>query len=112
MPIQDPKLDEFIRLFNEEQFFEAHEVLENLWLVTAGEQKTFYKGLIQCAVALAHLKKNNSRGAEQVGRRSLSILEKFEDVRSFICVGELITDCRTFLASQKKEYPRIKTTSD
>jgi predicted metal-dependent hydrolase len=107
-----PKLDEFIRLFNEERFFEAHEVLEELWLVSNGEQKTFYQGLIQCAVALAHWKKNNSRGANQVGQRSFSILGQFGDTRETVCVAELIDDCEFFLASGKLRFPQIKTTSD
>jgi uncharacterized protein len=109
--VRHPKLDEFIRLFNKEDFYEAHEVLEELWLETAGDQKTFYKGLIQCAVALAHWKNGNPRGAHQVGHRSISILEAFEKTRDDIFVAELISDCKTFLAARNKEFPRIKTTS-
>jgi len=105
------KLEEFIRLFNAQAFFEAHEVLEELWLVTDGEQKLFYQGLIQCAVSLAHWKKNNMRGANQVGIRSLSILEKYEAQREQMRVDELICDCRHFLSGNKKEFPTIKTTS-
>ena len=107
-----PNLEEFIRLFNEEYFFEAHEVLEELWLVTSGDQKLFYKGLIQCAVAMAHWKKNNLRGAHQVGRRALSILEQFREIRETIYVKQLIEDSEKFLTAEKKEWPRIKTTSD
>ena len=106
------KLDEFIRLFNEERFFEAHEVLEELWLVSSGEQKTFYQGLIQCAVALAHWKKNNVRGANQVGQRSFSILEQFGHERETVCIAKLIDDCESFLASEDQQFPRINTTSD
>jgi predicted metal-dependent hydrolase len=106
------KLDEFIRLFNEGHFFEAHEILEELWLVSHGEQKTFYQGLIQCAVALAHWKKDNLRGAHQVGKRSFSILERFGDTRETIRIAELISDCESFFASKEDKLPRIKTTSD
>jgi predicted metal-dependent hydrolase len=110
--MRHPKLDEFIRLFNEERFFEAHEVLEELWLVSNGEQKTFYQGLIQCAVALAHWKKKNARGAHQVGRRSFSILEQFGNERETVYIAKLIDDCECFLASEDQQFPRIKTTSD
>jgi len=106
------KLEEFIRLFNEQSFFEAHEVLEELWLVTDGEQKLFYQGLIQCAVSLAHWKKSNSRGANQVGIRSFSILEKYGARRDKIQLDELVSDCQGFLSGQRKEFPTIKTTSD
>jgi uncharacterized protein len=105
------KLEEFIRLFNEQAFFEAHEVLEDLWLVTEGDQKLFYQGLIQCAVALAHWKKSNRRGADQVGARSLAILQRYGSVRNEICVDELIQNCREFLAGKKKDFPKINLTS-
>ena len=42
---------EGIRLFNEQEFFECHEVLEELWSETLGEEKKFYQGLIQAAVS-------------------------------------------------------------
>ena len=106
------KLEEFIRLFNEQSFFEAHEVLEELWLVTDGDQKLFYQGLIQCAVALAHWKKNNLRGATQVGARSFSILEKYGARRNQICIDELICDCQNFLEGHEKQFPTIKIASD
>lgn len=49
----------YFQCFNQQQFFEAHEVLEELWLPQ--RQKTtgnFYKGLIQLAGAFVHLQKN------------------------------------------------------
>ena len=110
--IRHPKLQKFIDLFNAELFFEAHEILEELWLVSHGEQKIFYQGLIQCAVALAHWKKRNPRGAHQVGKRSFQKLAKFGDSQETIYVKKLIEDCERFLAEEKQQYPRIKTASD
>jgi predicted metal-dependent hydrolase len=44
--------------FNRQLFFEAHEVLEELWLPERGGPKDhFYKGLIQLAGAFVHLQK-------------------------------------------------------
>ncbi len=54
---------EGIRLFNEEDFFECHEVLEELWSETLGAEKKFYQGLIQAAVALFHFGNENLGGA-------------------------------------------------
>ena len=53
------KYVEGIRLFNEEEFFECHEVLEELWQETLGREKKFYQGLIQAAVALFHFGNEN-----------------------------------------------------
>ena len=66
---------EGIRLFNEEEFFECHEVLEELWAETIGEEKRFYQGLIQAAVALFHFGNENLGGARKV---YLSMREKLQ----------------------------------
>ncbi|MCU0787398.1 MAG: DUF309 domain-containing protein [Verrucomicrobia bacterium] len=48
----------FFDCFNQEQFYEAHEVLEDLWLLDRkGLDGDFYKALIQLAGAFVHLQK-------------------------------------------------------
>jgi hypothetical protein len=51
-----------IQLFNEHEFFEAHEVWEDIWHMAYGLKHDFYQGLIQCAVALEHYRRSNPRG--------------------------------------------------
>ena len=51
-----------IHLFNEHEFFEAHEVWEDIWHMAYGTKYEFYQGLIQCAVALEHYARSNPRG--------------------------------------------------
>src|SRR6266542_2787532 len=54
----------YFECFNEGLFFEAHEVLEKLWLPERKEPNgLFYKGLIQLAGAFVHLQKNRLRPA-------------------------------------------------
>jgi uncharacterized protein len=55
-----------IALFNAAEFFEAHEVLEDVWRAAPEPEKKFLQGLIQVAVGLHH----HSRG-NIVGCRSL-----------------------------------------
>jgi predicted metal-dependent hydrolase len=57
-----PQYLDGIRLFNEGHFFEAHEAWEDVWRETTGPARTFYQGLIQCAVAMEHLRRANPRG--------------------------------------------------
>lgn len=47
----DARLREGIRLFNERQFFECHEILEPFYQETDDENKPFLEGLIQLAAA-------------------------------------------------------------
>jgi predicted metal-dependent hydrolase len=51
-----------ITLFNEHEFFEAHEVWEDIWHEAYGTKFEFYQGMIQCAVALEHYARSNPRG--------------------------------------------------
>lgn len=44
--------------FNSGDYYEAHDVLEHLWLETDGPDHRFYKGLIQFAGAFVHLRKH------------------------------------------------------
>ena len=57
---------EGIRLFNEEEFFECHDVLEELWADVVGEERKFLQGLIQAAVALFHFGNENLGGARKM----------------------------------------------
>jgi predicted metal-dependent hydrolase len=62
----DPRYLAGIVLFNDGDFFEAHEVWESLWMETAGDDKRFYQGLIQAAVSLCHFCNGNLRGARKL----------------------------------------------
>ena len=48
----------FFQCWNEQHYYEAHDVLEQLWLKTRSEDADFFKGLIQAAGAFVHLQKN------------------------------------------------------
>jgi hypothetical protein len=55
----DPHYLGYFECFNRQLFFEAHEVLEELWLPQRGKERgLFYQGLIQLAGAFVHLQKN------------------------------------------------------
>jgi predicted metal-dependent hydrolase len=71
----DPRYLLGIVHFNRGEFFEAHEVWEDLWHDTAGPDRRFFQGLIQAAVAVYHAGNGNARGARRLfhsGRRYMS----------------------------------------
>src|SRR5262245_35040682 len=65
-----------IVLFNEQAFFEAHEVWEGIWLESAGLERKFYQGLIQVAVALCHFGNGNVRGALKLYHSSRNYMQQ------------------------------------
>jgi hypothetical protein len=109
---KDRRFVEFIQLFNSEKFFEAHEVLEELWLETKGTRKQFYQGLIQCAVAFAHWQRRNPRGAIQVGNRGLQTLKMYGPGEEGINVFRLIEECESFLNERIVTFPQIQPAKD
>jgi hypothetical protein len=47
----------YFRLWNEQDYYQAHDVLEHIWLETTTDDASYFKGLIQAAGAFVHLKK-------------------------------------------------------
>src|SRR5271169_5706372 len=80
--------------FNRQLFYEAHDVLEDLWLPDRhGADGNFYKGLIQLAGAFVHLQKNRLRPAAALFKLALANLEKYPQVHEHLnlqSTGELI----------------------
>jgi len=61
----------YFNCFNRQEYYEAHDVLEQLWLRTTGEDHLFFKGLIQFAGAFVHLKKQYYNPGHRVDGRRL-----------------------------------------
>lgn len=59
MPQEADEWEQFLLLWQEEKYFECHEVLESLWLDAIGDAKWRYQGLIHCAVALYQHQRQN-----------------------------------------------------
>ena len=74
----DPHYAGYFHCFNHQLFYEAHDVLENLWLADRhGANGAFYKGLIQLAGAFVHLQKNRLRPAAALFKLARANLEKY-----------------------------------
>lgn len=51
-------MEEALRLFNEERFWEVHETVEGVWRKASGEEKFVQQSIILYAAALVHYQKN------------------------------------------------------
>lgn len=52
-----------VHLFNAGEYFEQHEVLEELWRAEPGPVRELYQGILQIGVGLHHLERGNHHGA-------------------------------------------------
>jgi len=92
----DPRYAGFFALFNAQKFYEAHDLLEDLWLPDRhGANGNFYKGLIQLAGAFVHLQKHRLRPAAALftlARANLSQYPGLHERLNLVTVNGLITD--------------------
>jgi len=72
--LDERKLAEGIALFNAGRFYDAHEVLEDVWRELSGEDRRFLQGLIQVAVAFHHHSSGNLDGARSLLARGAATL--------------------------------------
>lgn len=100
----DSRFIEAVRLFNAGEFFESHEVLEELWLETPDEAviRNFYKGFIQCAGALYLLRRGTLGGAKALCQTAVGYLEAYAPDCLGLDVSRLLVDMRTCFQSDLK----------
>jgi predicted metal-dependent hydrolase len=71
----------YFECFNQGLFFEAHDVLEQLWLADRkGSNYSFYKGMIQLAGAFVHLQKNRLKPSAALFKLAEANLQKYPAV--------------------------------
>ena len=67
-PAYDPRYLAGVLFFNDTDYFEAHEVWEDLWAECHGDERKFVQGLIHAAVGLHHFSTGNLGGAAKLYR--------------------------------------------
>jgi predicted metal-dependent hydrolase len=81
-----------IREFNNQEWFECHETVEDLWIGEEGEARDFYQGLIQVAVALHHWRNGNFGGAVSLLKGGAGYLHRVSEACQWVDVTALIAD--------------------
>ena len=88
----------YFECFNRQLFFEAHDVLEDLWLPQrGGSNGSFHKGLIQLAGAFVHLRKGRLRPAGALLRLAEANLAQYPSVHERLDVGRVLRMIRCWL---------------
>ncbi len=84
--VQDhPYYRAFFQCWNEQRYYEAHDVLEQVWLSTDTADDDFFKGLIQGAGAFVHLQKNFEQPSHpKHGRRLRPAVRLFQLAEKYL----------------------------
>lgn len=85
--------------FNRQEFYEAHDVLEELWLADRrGPDGDFFKGLIQLSGAFVHLQKERLRPSAALFKLARTNLTKYPATHWRLDLTEVLTLIETWLA--------------
>ncbi|HEX3719870.1 MAG TPA: DUF309 domain-containing protein [Verrucomicrobiae bacterium] len=95
----DPYYAGYFDHFNRGLFYEAHDVLEQLWLKDRqGPNGAFYKGLIQLAGAFVHLRKERLRPAAALFKLAEGNLAKYPATHEHLSMPAILALIRHWLA--------------
>src|SRR5262249_24153117 len=88
----DPPYLGYFEAFNRQLYYEAHDLLEELWLEQRrGPNDSFYKGLIQLAGAFVHLQKNRLRPAAALFKLAEANLKSYPAVHESLELGLVLS---------------------
>lgn len=90
-----------VALFNARDFFQAHEVWEDVWRITSLPDKQKLQGMIQIAVAMHHYSTGNREGAKSVIARALQNLAGSDDAFRGVNLVRLREDIERVLRKWK-----------
>lgn len=108
----DPCYLGYFACFNDQDYYEAHDVLEHLWLQGRDGNYAYYKGLIQLAGAFVHLKKQRARPHHPTdGRRMFPAVRLFRLAQKNLAAyrpGHLGLNLETVFALIESHVTRIE----
>ena len=101
-----PKAREGIQLFDQRDFYEAHEPLEEAWMLTSSPERELYQGILQIGLAYYQISRGNLRGALKMFKRGQRNLAPLGDHLLGIDISRLRTDARAVEAALRELGPR------
>jgi predicted metal-dependent hydrolase len=100
----DAALRRGIELFNAREYYECHEVLEDVWILEVGPRKRFLQSIIHLAVAYYHLGRGNRTGGVRQLRRAVRKLLPYLPAYDGVNTRELM--CRAYATMQSVHQGR------
>ena len=94
-----------LQAYEEKDFFEAHELWEELWSEYYLDDKTFIQGLIQLAVSFVHLGNGNLNGAKSLMKKSADKFSSYSGLHRGINIDKL----KQQIVIIKNEYEQLLT---
>ena len=105
-----------LNLFNNHEWYEAHDAFEKIWNIVDGDERQVIQGILQVSVSQFHLSKGNLNGAtillgEGLGRiKTRKKVNLGIDLESFCrCLEDLLRKLQCKEPIDEKDRPFLKT---
>ncbi|MBO8218961.1 DUF309 domain-containing protein [Prochlorococcus marinus] len=105
-----------LNLFNNHEWYEAHDAFEEIWNFVDGDERQVIQGILQVAVSQFHLSKGNLNGAtillgEGLGRiKTRTNINLGIDLESFCrCLEDLLRKLQYKEILNDNDKPYLKT---
>ena len=97
------RFSEGINKFNEGEFFECHDILEDIWFEIRGSTRNFYQGLIHLAVGFYHITvRENSKGALSQLNKGIQKLKAYQPEFNGVELTRLLENVDLCIAEIRK----------
>ena len=104
-----------LNLFNDQKWYEAHDVFEEIWNNLDGDERQIIQGILQVSVSQFHLSKGNLNGAtillgEGLGRiKNRTNIDLGIDLQSFsISLDSLLKKLQSNETLKENDKPFLK----
>jgi len=87
--LESEKLKAGILLFQEGNYFDAHDMWEEVWQDLSGHKRIFWQSLIQISVACYHIENGNRKGAEGMLEKASHKISSLQLQMSHQCLTQI-----------------------
>jgi predicted metal-dependent hydrolase len=101
-----------VRLFNLEEFYDCHDIIEDIWLQESSDQQPFLQGIIQAAVAFHHYQHGKWGASRSMLKLAIGKLENYPKMYQSVKVEKLVCELRAWksaldeaITSQSTDVP-------
>jgi hypothetical protein len=105
------ELADGLQCYRREEFFEAHEHWEAVWLKSQEPEKTLLQALIQVTAAFHHLQSDNVKGAMSLLKAALRRLQPYPSSFGGIAVDSLREEVLGWVRILEAEVPATRARS-
>ena len=95
-----------IEQFNQQEFFEQHELFEELWRAEPGPVRQMYQGILQVGVAYLQIQRQNYVGARKLFQRAWQYLNVLPNVCRGVNIAQLKADTQAAQAELERLGPQ------